>query len=239
MAEAKTAERRSHGVSGSIRPGENPLRAWFLAGLAFVPLSLARAEIFSESDTLWQIRAGIVIMDDRRIPTVDPFSWTAAGESWTLNSWGFDVLLALAFRTGGLVLVALACCGLATAVAVLTLVLARGLNAAPAVSGWILVLVSPLLISWLSARPHLVDYVAVLLLVFVLQRLLASPSFRQLGALGALSVVWVNLHAASLLGVAMSARMSKFHWTRETTCTAPTGLPDSQASSRAATGTLR
>lgn len=203
MAEANTAERRGSGVSGAVRPGENPLGAWFLACLAFVPLALARAEIFSESDTFWQIRAGIDIIENRRIPAVDPFSWTAAGDSWTLNSWGFDVLLALAFRTGGLVLVALACSGLATAVAVLILVLARGRNAAPAISGWILVLVSPLLISWLSARPHLVDYLAVLLLVFVLQRLLARPSFRQLGALGALPLVWVNLHAASLLGVAI------------------------------------
>lgn len=67
------------------------------------------------------------------------------------------MLLALAFHAGGLVLVALVCAGLATAVAVLVLVLARDLKAAPAISGWCLVLVSPLLIAWLSARPHLVD----------------------------------------------------------------------------------
>ncbi|WP_161958184.1 hypothetical protein [Arthrobacter sp. H-02-3] len=172
--------------------------------LAFVPLALARAEIFSESDTFWQIRAGIDTISNQRIPTVDPYSWTAAGEGWTLNSWGFNVLLALAFQAGGLVLVALVCAGLATAVAVLVLLLARDLKASPAISGWFLVIVSPLLIAWLSARPQLVDYAAVLVLVVVLRRMLDSPSLWQLGALGVLSVVWVNLHAASLLGVGIA-----------------------------------
>ena len=205
MAEARTAEKPDSSTHSAVGLSPNPRWAWLLACVAFVPLALARAEIFSESDTFWQIRAGIEIINNQQNPALDPISWTASGESWTLNSWGFNVLLALAFQTGGLVLVALVCAGLATAVAVLILVLARDLKAAPAISGWILVIVSPLLIAWLSARPHLVDYLAVLVLVIILRRLLESPSLRQLGGLGVLSVVWVNLHAASLLGVGIVA----------------------------------
>ncbi|WP_426715259.1 hypothetical protein, partial [Campylobacter coli] len=70
-------------------------------------------------------------------------------------------------------------------------------------SGWLLLPTSLLLIIWLSARPHLVDYVAVLILIIIMRRMLVAPSVRQLGGLAVLTTVWVNLHAASLLGVAI------------------------------------
>src|SRR3712207_9142174 len=74
---------------------------WVLAWLAGLPVVLARAGDLHESDTFWQVRAGLLILDTRRLPGVDTLSWTAAGRTWELNSWGFDVALALAYRLGG------------------------------------------------------------------------------------------------------------------------------------------
>ena len=61
---------------------------WLLAWLAVVPIVALRAGTLAESDTFWQTRTGELILDLGRLPTADPFSWTAAGHPWTVNSWG-------------------------------------------------------------------------------------------------------------------------------------------------------
>jgi hypothetical protein len=177
---------------------------WLLAWLLFLPLALMRAGSLTESDTFWQVRTGLLTLTQGSIPTTDSFSWTALGEPWTLNSWGFNVLLALAHRLAGLPGVALAgACAVMLLIA-LILVAAWRLGAAPMVAGFVLVLMAFPLIAWLSVRPQLVDYIAVLLTVLLLCYLVTGshPSLAVV-ALGFLSAIWVNLHAAALLGPAI------------------------------------
>src|ERR687884_1764760 len=71
---------------------------WSGVWVALVPVALARAGLLAESDTFWEIRTGQLILAAHRIPRTDPFSWTAYGRPWHPNSWGFDVLLAPAYR---------------------------------------------------------------------------------------------------------------------------------------------
>jgi hypothetical protein len=177
-------------------------RPWLWAWLAFLPLALLRAGTLAESDTFWQIRTGLITLEQHAIPTVDTFSWTAHGEHWILNSWGFNVLIAAAYRVAGLPGVALTGAALVMSVGGLVLLLASQLGASPIVAGALLWLASPLLIGWLSARPQLVDYVAVLVLVVLLRRLVDDHHRVWLVLLiGALSALWVNFHAGALLGV--------------------------------------
>jgi len=179
-------------------------RSWFLAWLAFVPVTVARAGTLAEPDTFWQVRTGLLTISHRAIPRVDPFSWTAYGKPWTLNSWGFNVLIAGAYRLAGLPGVAWACAALAMVVGGLVLFLARKLGASPLVAGGLLVLSWPLLVGWLSARPQLVDYIGVLLLAILLPRVVAGRNpIRPVVVVGIVSAVWVNLHAGELIGVAM------------------------------------
>lgn len=197
-------------------PAEAGRRAWLLAWLAYLPVAVMRAGTLAESDTFWQIRAGLVTIDHRAIPRVDTFSWTVYGKPWTLNSWGFNVLIGLAYRLAGLPGAAWACAGLVMAAAGVTLLLARQLGASPFLAGGLLLLTAPLLIGWLSARPQLVDYVAIPALVMLLRRIAAGRDpgtsaiaegrdrARWVAAVGLLTVAWVNLHAASLLGVAIA-----------------------------------
>ena len=179
-------------------------RSWFLAWLAFLPIVLLRAGTLAEADTFWEIRTGLLTISHRAIPGADPFSWTVPGKPWTLNSWGFNVLIAAAYRLAGLPGVAWACAGLTMIIGGLVLLLARQLGASAFVAGTLLLLAAALLTEWLSARPQLADYAAVLLLVMVLRRIAAggNPFWPVLTA-GIVSVVWVNLHAGELFGVAM------------------------------------
>jgi len=192
--------------------GDRPLgaprwagRPWLLAWLAFLPLAVLRSGTLAEADTFWQIRTGLLTIDHRAIPAVDTFSWTMHGKPWTLNSWGFNVVIAGAYRLAGLPAVAWVCAGLVMAIAALALTLARMLGASPALAGISLFLGSPLLIGWLTARPQLADYLAVLVLVMLLRRI-ADGRDRgwSVAWVGITSVVWVNLHAAALLGVAVA-----------------------------------
>ena len=193
-----------------IEPGEDVMararaRPWLLAWLAFVPVAVLRAGTLAEGDTFWEIRGGLLTLSHQAIPRVDSFTWTVHGKPWTLNSWGFDVVLAVAYRIGGLPAVAWASAALAMMVAGMVLLLARCLGASPQVAGWLLLLGSPLLIEWLSARPQLADYIAVPVLVMLLRRITdGRDRVRSIMAVGILSVGWVNLHAASLLGVVIA-----------------------------------
>lgn len=181
-------------------------RPWCLAWLAFLPVAAIRAGNLAESDTFWQVRTGIDILAGQELPTVDSYSWTAAGDPWTLNSWGFDVILGAAYQLGGLALVALVGAALVMVIVGLALVLARRLGAHPGIAAATLLLVSPLLIGWLSVRPQLIDYAAALLLVLLLQEVSDSEHWRRaVLAVGVLMAVWVNLHAAVLLGLGVVA----------------------------------
>jgi hypothetical protein len=179
-------------------------RSWFLAWLAFLPVVVFRAGMLTEADTFWEIRTGLLTISHRAIPTVDPFSWTVQGKPWMLNSWGFNVLIAGAYRLLGLPGVAWACAGLTMIIGGLVLLLARQLGASAFVAGMLLLLASPLLTGWLSARPQLADYAAVLVLAILMRRIAAgrNPVWPVM-ATGIVSVVWVNLHAGELFGVAM------------------------------------
>lgn len=182
-----------------------PGKFWILAWLAFLPFVLIRSENLAESDTFWQVRTGLLTIAQGKIPSVDTFSWTVGGKPWTLNSWAFNVVLGWAYGIAGLVGVALVCACLVAVIGGLVLLLARQLGASPVVSAWVLLIGAPLLTLFLSARPQLVDYIAVLALVMFLRRLVEvvrQPAWPLL-AVAALTILWVNLHAGALLGVAI------------------------------------
>lgn len=205
MGVAAGVESLREDVTGEPSPGPGLIRrilSWFAAWLALLPLALLRAGTLAESDTFWQVRTGLLTIQQRAIPAVDPFSWTVRGEPWTLNSWGFNVVLGAAYRATGLPGVALTCALSLMVMAGLVLLLAKKLGAAPWAAAGVLLLASPVLIAWFSARPQLVDYVAVSGLLLLLGRLARGERPKtSIFGIGVLMVVWVNLHSASLLGV--------------------------------------
>ena len=177
---------------------------WIAVWLSATPVALARAGLLAESDTFWEIRTGLLILATHRIPRADPYSWTAQGRLWRPNSWGFDVVLAPAYRYGGLTAVALLGAVLVLAVVAAMLVLAHRLGARPGTAAVVLLLAMPLLIAWFAVRPQLADYVAVPALVLLLDALAAGRrAVPVIAAVGVLQAVWVNLHAAAILGVAL------------------------------------
>ncbi|HEY7131483.1 MAG TPA: hypothetical protein VH440_04485, partial [Candidatus Limnocylindrales bacterium] len=49
-------------------------------------------------DLAYHLRAGAEILDTRAIPSVDTWTFTAAGQPWQDQQWLAQVVLALAYR---------------------------------------------------------------------------------------------------------------------------------------------
>ncbi len=175
------------------------------------PLALVRAGLLAESDTFWEVRTGLAILESGHIPATDRFSWTMAGRPWRPNSWAFDVLVGLAYRIGGLTGVAVTAGALILVVGAALVLLAHKLGAPMLGTGITLVLGMTATAGWLSARPQLIDYAAVPMLV-VLMLTTGSPRSRQRIAavvgVGALQAAWVNLHVSATLGSALAVLLA-------------------------------
>lgn len=56
----------------------------------------------SDNSFLTHLATGRIILAERRVPTVDPYSFTAPGRSWTVQSWLASTIYATAEKLGGL-----------------------------------------------------------------------------------------------------------------------------------------
>jgi len=77
---------------------------WALVALTGIFIILA-LWLIRPHDFWWHVRAGQWIVENGRIPKVDLFSFTRAGEPWAYQSWLMEVVFYLLFSAGGLPLV--------------------------------------------------------------------------------------------------------------------------------------
>ena len=172
-------------------------RLWAFLAVALPTLAALIASL-STVDLAYQLRAGAQMLDGQGIPTVDTWTFTAAGTPWLDQQWGAQLVLAAAYRlagwTGlvvlraGLVAVIFACLfeiarrrGIGVRVAAL-LTLAAFVVAAPA----------------LALRPQLIG-----MALFAVVLLLVTDRRRHPGRLWLVPLVvvaWANIHGSFFLG---------------------------------------
>lgn len=168
-----------------------------VAAVAFSPA------IFNDGDTSWHVAAGRWIFDHWRVPDTDPFSFTFARQPWHAHEWLAEVVMAVLHSLAGWTGLALMT---AAAIAVVLLVLAREAlrlgRPVPAVA--VVVVAALVLMPFIVARPHVLAWPLIAAwIVFLLD---AREKHRAPPLLAALiMIVWANLHASFLLGLAMVA----------------------------------
>jgi hypothetical protein len=171
------------------------LGAVLVAGAA----TSARAFLL-DPDVWWHIKVGQGILATHQWPTVDLYSFTAAGKPWLAYEWLGDVALAATSHVGGIqgleaLLVVL---GSAIMLAMYALgTLRSGNSKAGFVAAAILFI--PAAVSF-NLRPQMLGYLFLVITLIVLER------FRQgkratLWLLPALMVVWVNTHGSWIIGL--------------------------------------
>lgn len=171
-------------------------------GVAAV-LTFAAAEALTQSDgdLFAHIRLGETILSSRHVPTASAFGVMAAGQPMTSPAWLSEVLLALAYRAGGLPCVAVvAALALAAAHgAVAWLLRFKGADALWVLAGTFVSLALGAT-HWL-ARPHAFSLLAAALLVVILEQDDARWSLAAVP----LMALWANLHGGWVFGLVIMA----------------------------------
>jgi len=156
--------------------------------------------LLGDADTGYHIRAGEFILDNRRIPDTDIFSFLTPPLPWTLHEWLAEVIMALMHRLAGITGVAILFSFLIalSGYLIFTLLLKKRANLIFSSIAVLLVTLSSAS-NWL-ARPHVFTYV----ILVVWYHLLNQYQYReqnQLYVLPLIMVVWVNLHGGFILGL--------------------------------------
>ena len=170
-------------------------------GLALsLPFGLATARsIFRDGDVSWQIAAGQWILQHGRIPTTDPFSYTAFGHRWVAMEWLAQIIYGGAFTIDGYA-------GLATVVAAAVITLFALLyfylqrRTSPIALTVTLLMAAFVLGPFILARPHVLAWP--LLASWTILMLRAEEAGRPPPLWATLLlVVWTNLHASFPLAI--------------------------------------
>ena len=196
------ASRQTH-TTASSQPASAPAAlldpALMIAGCLTFALALFQSAILNDGDTYWQIGTGGWILDHWAVPATDPFSFTAGDRHWFAHEWLAEMLMALAFRAGGLPGVMMLAAGaVGLTAAVLLHHLRRFLPGFYAAVAMIIAMAATA--PSMLARPHLLAWPCLALWCGGLVTARARHTAPSL-ALLPLMVVWVNLHGSFMVGL--------------------------------------
>jgi hypothetical protein len=171
------------------------------AGLLFSKMGGTKT-LFADGDTGWHIKTGQWILQHGRVPTHDLFSYTKPGQPWFAWEWAWDVLFALIHNSWGLAGVGFATVLLLGAIAVLLYRLVVKACGNEVLSFFVTAFaLCGSSIHWL-ARPHLFSWLFFLGFLHLMPAL-QRGSKAALVILPLLMVLWVNIHGAFLIGIAL------------------------------------
>jgi tetratricopeptide (TPR) repeat protein len=164
-----------------------------------------------DSDIWWHLRGGQWILENGRVPRLDPFTFGSADKLWVDIHWSYEVILALAYRVGGVgALVVLgATAGAGAFLAVLTARRREWPVAAVALC-WLPVFT--LLGFRLDPRPEIFSLLYLGCYLAILWRVEERPRFAWL--LPVVQVLWVNVQGLFVLGPALLAMFLTAHGAR-------------------------
>jgi hypothetical protein len=168
----------------------------FVLIATLVPILLQKAVLNSDGDLARHLRHGRYMLEHGSLIRFDPFSFTRPGAPFVGFEYGSQIMYALAERAGGLPAVAvLAGLLIGLTYALLTrFLLQRGVD--PLLAFLTVALAAALGAGHWSARPHLFSFVAVVILLAMMEGRPRKPVL----ACAALFVCWANLHGGFVYG---------------------------------------
>lgn len=155
--------------------------------------------LLGDPDSHWHIAVGNWMLAHGTVPTVDPFSFTFAGQPWIAKEWLSQLLMAVAFRWagwGGVTVLAAAALGVSFAV--MLRLLLRDLRPLPAALFAVAAIV--MTVPHFLARPHVLAFPFMLLWVAGLVRAVEERRAPEPWLLLCM-LLWANLHGGFTLGL--------------------------------------
>ena len=189
-------------ASGNVGLRKAGLYAFLIAITSLYYLLNAKI-LLGHYDLGWHLAAGDLIRAQGKIPTQDPWSFTAGTSQWVNLSWLWDVLASAIFQQahfGGLVLLVLACGGAITGMLAAICRRSGGSYIAVCVAVLIAALLYPAFAAfpniYLAASPNMAT---MLFAVIFYGACLARTRYIYL--LPVLMLLWANLHGGFLIGI--------------------------------------
>jgi tetratricopeptide (TPR) repeat protein len=159
----------------------------------------------SSHDTFWHLKTGQYILS-HGIPSVDPFSFTAAGRHWVTHEWLAEVLLYVIYAIGGVFGLMLFKGIMSASIAFLIFRFGTRRNVSASFSAAAAMFAVAAMSYMMYARPHAFTFLFLAILCMVLFG--DSVDFRRQKVLRwavipAIFLLWANMHAGFLLGLAL------------------------------------
>jgi hypothetical protein len=170
--------------------------------LAIAVFAIGSGRLFGDSDPAMHVATGRFVLEHHRVPHVDPFSATYAGQPWFAHEWLADVGWALVHRAAGWQgLTALSAILIAGAHVILYRYLVRR-GDHPLAAFLVVVAAAVTSASHWLARPHLLTVFLLVIWVAVLERVVEGRgSTSWLFVLPPLLALWANLHGGFLVAL--------------------------------------
>lgn len=163
-----------------------------------LPTLAALIASLSTVDLAYQLRAGAEVLDGRGIPTVDTWTFTAAGAPWFDQQWGAQVLLAGVYRVAGWTGLVVLRAALVAMIFGCLFEIGRRRGLGLRRSAWLTLAAFVVAAPALGLRPQIMG-----MALFALVLLLVSDRRRHPGRLWAIPLVvliWANIHGSFFLG---------------------------------------
>ena len=172
-------------------------------GAAVAAVFAVCIDALGDPDVWWHLRLGRWILDNHSIPTGELFSYTAQGNAFTAHEWLTDTVFALLDSAGGLLLVAAVAALVSWSgfLAIALLLRRRGLS--PIAVALTVVLVAKAAQPVLGTRPQVVTFALTAWTLLLVDGYLARGG-RRVWLLPAVVLVWANLHAGFITGIAVA-----------------------------------
>lgn len=191
--------------------------AWLIAAF-IVSVSLSRAVYLPEGDVFWTARNGLDILNSGTVHIFIKDTWNAQslGDIWSPNSWLWNVILAVFYRsfgTFGFFLVTLLC---NIAIYVLVWLLVRNFKLHPLLQLGVVALAWNFLGVYLNGRANMVDVLLVLGFAYFMNYITGKRlSFVKLSAVILVAtflftVLWANLHLTAIVALGFFPLLSFF-----------------------------
>jgi hypothetical protein len=182
--------------------------------LAIFAVAFSRFSLLEADNDLWgHLKFGELIWQEKALPEINTFAYTTPNHPWFNHEWLTEVVFYLiydAFDSMGLLVFKLMIGG--TIVAVLChLYRQREKNIVPLFI--ILMLAIPVMDRGFLCRPHLLTFLFLSFLLFILYQYFDDKKGFLLG-LPPLMMVWANSHGGFLAGLGLLGAVALFEWSK-------------------------
>jgi hypothetical protein len=172
--------------------------------ILFLGLFLMTIGPIIDPDFWWHLRTGQLIAQTHAIPSADPFSFTYNGQPWVTQEWLSELIIYWLYQLGGFGLLIFASTLVITG-AFLLAYFRSPKDSRPYIAGFTLLLGAITTIPTWGVRPQMISLLLFSLFLFLLDRYRIKGNVKYIIPLPLIMLIWVNLHAAFILGLVLLA----------------------------------